>query len=339
VRLFETDTGFKVNMNVVLGDDVDGMRFQNDIVRALLLEYAYRQTPAIKSGRAYAEPPVWLVEAIVQAMRPREPGENADVFKALVAGGKIPSLHDFFAENPADLDSTSRELYQAHALSLLQLLVELPQGRASLAAFVRDIPRGDNGDAVANVIAHFSALAGSEQSLEKWWALSLVRFAGSDRFHGMTAEETEKQLAALLTLELTVKDEKKKFTVDQFKEYLKVPASREVLKSRVFDLAALSGGAHALFRPIIVEYEQILAELARGKTKEVPKKLATASTYREMILTRLGDINDYLNWMEATQMPSQSGAFKLAEKADDSQPKRNDGITKYLDAMEREFGE
>src|SRR5438874_13687155 len=104
---------------------------------------------------------------MVMAMRHREPGENADLFKTLVAGGKVPSLREFLSEKPSGMDSTSRALYEANALTLLQLLCELPQGRASLAAYARDVPFGDNSDPVATLIAHFPSLAGSEQSLGK----------------------------------------------------------------------------------------------------------------------------------------------------------------------------
>src|SRR5947209_17382285 len=38
VRLFVTETGFKIGVNVVLGDDVSGLHFQHDLVRAVLLE-------------------------------------------------------------------------------------------------------------------------------------------------------------------------------------------------------------------------------------------------------------------------------------------------------------
>ncbi len=308
-------------------------------MRAVLLECAYRPTPTIKSGRAYPEPPDWLVEAIITAVRQRQAGENVEVFKTLVASGKVPALRDFLAENPSALDATSRGLYDAQALSLLQLLIELPQGRASLAAYAQDFPRGDGGNPAGHLLAHFPTLAGSEQSLGKWWALSLARLASSDRFHGASPEETERQLAALLTIEVLQKDTARKFEIGQFAEYLKIPASRAALRNRILDLAALSTGAHALFRPVIAEYEQILAQIERGKIKDVPKQLASAATYRAMILSRLGDINDYLNWIEATQTPTESGAFKSTPSALPASPKRADAISKYLDAMEKAFND
>ena len=52
-------------------------------------------------------------------------------------------------------------------------------------------------------------------------------------------------------------------------------------------------------------------------------------------------INDYLNWHEATQAKTASGAFaeymKAAELAADREPRRRDRISVYLDAMEAQL--
>ena len=50
------------------------------------------------------------------------------------------------------------------------------------------------------------------------------------------------------------------------------------------------------------------------------------------------EIDDYMNWYEATQMESQSGAFndylKAANQSQVSAPKRHDPLSVYLDALE-----
>src|SRR5207244_10840254 len=121
----------------------------------------------------------------------------------------------------------------------------LPDGRAVVAAYVRDMPHADSNLA-ANLIKHFPALGGSEQSLEKWWALSMARFAASDRYHGLSLEESEKQLAALLTLEIPAQGENKKFSLGEFRQFVKIPAGHEALKQKTAELIALSAQAHAL---------------------------------------------------------------------------------------------
>src|SRR5208282_5243787 len=65
VRVVDTEEGFKIDISIVLGSDPREARFPQQLVRALLLEYAYRNQPAlVASGIAYAEPPVWLVNGI-----------------------------------------------------------------------------------------------------------------------------------------------------------------------------------------------------------------------------------------------------------------------------------
>jgi hypothetical protein len=52
----------------------------------------------------------------------------------------------------------------------------------------------------------------------------------------------------------------------------------------------------------------------------------------------MGDIDDYMNWFEATQMENQSGAFsdylKAANQSQVSMPRRRDPLSVYLDALE-----
>jgi cytochrome c peroxidase len=58
---------------------------------------------------------------------------------------------------------------------------------------------------------------------------------------------------------------------------------------------------------------------------------------------RGNDITDYMNWYEATQVRTYSGAFdsylKTARDLDreDAERKKNDPISRYLDTLEKEF--
>ena len=73
--------------------------------------------------------------------------------------------------------------------------------------------------------------------------------------------------------------------------------------------AALLQQGHPLLRPVVLEYQGILDDLARGKTRHLDEALAEAENYRTIVVERIGAIEDYLNWFEATQIPSQSGDF------------------------------
>ena len=64
------------------------------------------------------------------------------------------------------------------------------------------------------------------------------------------------------------------------------------------------------------------------------------ASYRQVIERQENEIDDYLNWYEATKAKTMSGAFsqllETAKAADEAQPRRRDPISVYLDSMEME---
>ena len=341
LRLVESLPGFKVQIDVRVGENPSDVNLQKQIVRAVLLEYAYREA-GVKGGTAYREAPWWIIDGIVQLIRQRETGTNADLFKRLLETNKLPPLADFLADNPDGLGATARAMDEALAACLLQLLASQPNGRAGLAQLVRDWPQG-NGDPVALLRKRFPALAADEASLQKWWTLNLARFAAADRYRGLSADETEKELAALLAIEIPAgKDGAvKTFAPGDFAQYLKLPASRPVLAERHLLVVALSARASALYRPVLAEYEQAFALLARGKTGGVRERLDRIEQYRSSVLRRTAEIADYLNWFEGTQIGGKSNAFdsylKTANEVSAQEQKRHDPIARYLDELEHEY--
>lgn len=349
VGLYETEGGFKAELSVTLDADPRAVRFHQQIVRALLLEYAYRAQPSlIRSGVRYADPPEWLVEGVVEMFRTRESGCDAEIFKTLVSRGKAPALAEFLAMDFDKLDATSRQLFTACALNLVQLLVELPDGRTSLGKFVRGW-RGARDQTIDGLIKHFPMLGLTSQSLEKWWSLSLARLSASKRHEGLSLQETEQRLAPLLTFEIPVPggndnatEEKRSFSIEQFEEYKKFPASRAALARMSAGLIALDLEASSLFRPVLAEYQQIATDLSRGKTRRIKERLTAVTLFREKLAHRLEEISDYLNWFEATQNTSKSGSFDDYIKTANaislpSAPQREDAITQYISRLERQL--
>lgn len=346
VRLFNTDEGTRVEIDIVIHQDqFKEIRFPQQVVRAVLLELAYRDHPP-GDNKAYFEPPGWLVEGITAQMQARSSGSgpNAPLFKQLIETGRLPKITDFLASNVAMMDSTSHAIYGAYAFSLVEMLSEMPQGRENLARLVKTL--GDSGgDAAAQLLKNFPNLGGSEVALEKWWTLGLARFSASDRYRSLTVAETNNLLLPLLKLEI-VTDEKKgtkeTFEFADYRKFVKLRTSRPALYARAAALGELLTKAHPLLRPVLTEYQQIAGELARGKTRNVDKSLASIANYRSMIVERMDKISDYLNWFEATQMPERSGAFegyfKAAEALENQQPRRRvDALSRYVDQVEREF--
>ncbi|MEI8340237.1 MAG: hypothetical protein WCH43_01720 [Verrucomicrobiota bacterium] len=341
VRLLEVEDGFKVELDFRLGADPLEVRLEQQIVRAILLEYSYRGQSSPKAGTAYVEPPAWLVEGAVEIFHSRDAGTRADVYKALIESNRAPKLEDFLSQNISDMDSTSLALYQACAVALVQLLVDLPNGHANLSAYLCDTSR-DNSR-IDDLKKHFPALGAGGQSLEKWWTLSLARLSASERYRGLSLQETDQRISSLLTIQLPAPKggEIKKFTIDQFKDYLKVKESRVVMNQMSAGFLALQQAGNPELRPVVMEYQAISGELAHGKTRRIKERIVAAETARGMILKRMKDIEDFMNWFEATQVTARSTSFdaylKTATELAAPQPRRQDAISRYLDSVEIEF--
>jgi hypothetical protein len=103
-------------------------------------------------------------------------------------------------------------------------------------------------------------------------------------------------------------------------------------------LLLLVGTAHPVLRPVSREYQQIAALLTRGKRRGIAKRVSHLDSTRKELVARMGDIDDYMNWFEATQMENQSGAFseylKAANQSEVLAPRRGDPLSVYLDALE-----
>jgi hypothetical protein len=71
------------------------------------------------------------------------------------------------------------------------------------------------------------------------------------------------------------------------------------------------------------------------------KRLSLLEATRQRLATRMSEIDDYMNWFEATQMSKGSGNFTGYLKAvDQSQlppPRRHDPLSIYVDALEDQF--
>jgi hypothetical protein len=106
-------------------------------------------------------------------------------------------------------------------------------------------------------------------------------------------------------------------------------------------LLFLGLSSNPVLRPIITEYQQVAALLAAGKRSRTGERLARLRVLRANLAIRMSKIDDYLNWFEATQARTKSGAFEnylnAVEQQSDAAPRRHDAISVYLDALAEQF--
>jgi hypothetical protein len=343
VRLVSTEDGFKVEFNIVLGDDPRAAHFPQQLIRALLLEYAYRnQTRFIQAGGAYFEPPAWLMDGIASLTADPDPDTGSSLFQSLIDSGKTPTLADFLEENPAEIDDTpSRRLYSACSMSLVRLLTEMPGGRAQMRDYIRHWP-GPNADAEAELRKAFPSVDTGGQSLEKWWTLGLASLSAEDRYMGLSLAETGQKLDAALTFDvvMTKAGRKERFTLDQYPQFAKAIGGKAALAALSGRLVSLETQCNPLLREVVLGYEELAVQLSHHQSRHFQARLTALAEYRKKLTEHMDQIADYLNWFEATQRTQDSGSFdeyvRTADAMDKVQdPQRNDAITKYMDGVEQ----
>ena len=67
--------------------------------------------------------------------------------------------------------------------------------------------------------------------------------------------------------------------------------------------------ANPMSRPVVQEYQNIAFRLARGKTSGIAARLKRVKNARELLVGRVQEIDDYMNWFEATQSAAAAEAL------------------------------
>lgn len=347
VHVINTEEGFKVELDVVLGSDPREAHFPQQLIRCLLLEYAYRNQPGLVSaGTSYAEPPAWLTEGMASLAADPDPEAGSSLFRSLIESGKTPSLSVFLSETPGTLeDSPSRHLYSACSMSLVRLLLELPNGQACMQAFIRHWP-GPDADPEAELLKAFPSLNSGGQSLEKWWTLGLASLSAADRYMGLSLEETSQQLDDALHFDVAMDKAgtTKSFTLDQYQVFKKAPGAAAALDSLGVRLLGLEAQGNPLMREVIAAYQDLVVQLSHHEARHLKSHLEALADYRKRLTAHMDQIADYLNWYEATQRTQASGSFdeyiRTADQAGKEEgPARTDPISKYMDSVEQQLAQ
>jgi hypothetical protein len=215
------------------------------------------------------------------------------------------------------------------------LLIDEADGRARLSRYIDKLSHASN-DPLADLKAQFPQL---RDNAEKAWRSSAVRLSGVQGPSSLAFAESERHLDELL--HVNVPDTETSLDLAGLARR-KASAPEKVALNQLSEALLLYiGKANPVLRPIIREYQQIVALLARGKRGGATKRLARLQTTREKLAARMSDVDDYMNWFEATQMESGSGDFtnylNAADQSQVSAPRRRDPLSVYLDSLEDQF--
>ena len=336
LRVSQTGFGVKLQLDLTVGRNLDGSLVERQLLRAILFEIIYRDEADLPPGATLVEPPDWLVEGVL-ALTPGR--EREALVEALSKADKGKSLEEFLGQRFDLLDSAGRMLYRAYSVALVQLLLDEGGGRTRLARYISSNLRHASNDPVADLKACFPQL---RDDVEKQWGSTVARLSGHQTYQLLTFAESERRLDELLQIKISDgssnRGRPKPANLSELSRRKLSPEEKAAVNHMSEGLLLLVGTAHPVLRPVAREYQQIAALLIRGKRRGIAKRVSYLDGTREELAARMGDIDDYMNWFEATQMENQSGAFSDYLKASNQSqvfaPRRRDPLSVYLDALE-----
>jgi hypothetical protein len=336
LRFSQTGFGLKLQLDLTVARDVDGSLVERALLRAILLEIIYRNQPDIAPGTPYVQPPDWLLDGVL-ALTPGR--DRRPLVEALLLSDKIMPLEKLLRPTSiSGLDSPARLLYRAYSFALVQLLVDATGGPARLARYIDDLSRAST-DPLADLKAQFPVFNGGA---EKTWRSGVVRLGATQSYQLLTFAETERHLDELLRIKISdIGHLTKTVQLGDLSQRKISPTESGAVAAASQDLVLLAARANPILRPIVQEYQQIAALLTNGKRKGLSARLARVQTARARLARCMSEIDDYMNWFEATQSKTKSGAFvdylKAAQEQNEARPRRRDALSVYLDALEEQF--
>lgn len=202
---------------LVLPGQLERTRLMRALTRALLLEIANRNNPS----QRLAEIPLWLEEglathllalhgdtlvpeirtqsSVVQAAHP-------DVFieaRRELRGRELVSFADLCQARPDQFTDEQWEVFRRTSQLLVAELLYLPDGRACVQEFLRQLPGYLNSQLalLRGFAPHFPTMLDAE----KWWAVVWTNFTGRDRHMRFSVDNSLRQLEEILAPSITVR--------------------------------------------------------------------------------------------------------------------------------------
>ncbi len=339
IGIYEADGGsLKVQVDVYDPKYVKQSGFNVDLLNAILLEMAYRKSN-IRAGRGFELPPAWFTYGLLEKIRARDEGLRASLYAGLLSSGKPPAMKDFFRTRPEQLDSTSRAIFGAQAVAMLEAVLDLPDGREALRTYLAN-PHRYPGD-IRDLLEAIPSLQNDPNILERKWVLAMAKASAGNRVNLLTYNETRKELDRILDVK-ALPDPKHPEVAAMSGPYALETIARSqsgkfILTQTSDALLRLSLRAHPVYKPLVDEYYRIVNELIARPKRRVDKRVALAEETRAALASRISDVKDYMDWVEATQLQVEDESLAEALKDIDEieqTPRRNDRISLYLDAIE-----
>lgn len=341
-----TDEVFLLGIRIHLARGIDQELLERAALTVLLYERALH---GVKPGDL-VDPLVvrpWLVEGLVEAAKWRAGRADRRIYEGVFRRGGGFALDELF-ELPErsfnQLDGASRLSFRALSGALVMALLEQPGGRGGFRAFCGEAARF-SGEMPVLLRKHFPDLNLSERSLAKWWALTLAKLVEPKLSEVLPIRETERALAESLHFhDRDAAGNPHNRVIGEWRSIAELsPAERaEAVRPADDGLTRLSYRCFPSYRPLLLEYQQILRDLVAGSHSEIDARLAELEEQRQLRVERALRARDYMDYFEISRARDLSGEFddylRLKQELElRPRPARSDRISDRLDTMQRAY--
>lgn len=345
IQLTFDENGYKLELLVNLSRGLRNEPFKRAVTEALVYARSLQDRPKTESDVPLAVPP-WVVEGLREATAWRLKQTERKLYEALFRNGGLFKLDDLFALSEAEyvsIDAASRAAFRISAGALMMALIEQPDGKTGIRDFLAELA-GFQGEIPSLLRKHFPDLNLSETSLSKWWALQLANKGAAPLTESLGVIATERLLEE--ALRLRHKDEEgtlKEIPIAEWESIAALPEADRIEAVRLAqdDLLRISYRSFPSYRVLLLEYQSLLADFTKGRTKGMAGSLQALTETRVTMVAKAERARDFMDWFEITRARETSGAFDdyLSLKARlKSQPNtRTDDLSKYLDRLDPLF--
>lgn len=327
-------------LRVYTGDGVREERFRKAIYTLVIYELALRGRELPDSAMRVMP---WLPEGILEAVEWSKGQRDRNLYRGVFEGGGVYRLDELFETTEAEyekLDTASKAAFRVCSGVLVMALLEQPNGKEGVRNFLREISHFE-GEMSVLMSRHFPGMNLSNNGLEKLWSLQMANKGGLNTLTDVLDIQTSERLLEQ-ALTFPIRDSEgieKRRPLSEWQLVLNLPASERgtALGSTEGALVRMSYRCFPPYREILSEYQQVLLELADGKTIEIEKTLAELKDARRHLLERAEQAKDYLDWFEITRAEQSSGEFRdfigLKKLMKEEGGRRSSTTSRYLDQM------
>ena len=345
LRLTFDENGYELELLVNLSRDLRSEPFKRAVTEALVYARGLQDRPKTESDVPLMVPP-WVVEGLREATAWRLGQAERKLYEALFRHGGLFKLDDLFGLSEAEhvsIDAASRAAFRVSSGALMMALIEQPDGKAGIRGFLAELA-GFQGEMPSLLRKHFPDLNLSETSLSKWLQLQLANKGAAPLTESLGVLATDRLLEEALRLRF--KDAEgvlREIPVAEWESIAELgEADRaEAVRLAQDDLLRLSYRSFPSYRVLLLEYQSLLSDLAKGTTKGMAGSLQALAETRATMVAKAERARDFMDWFEITRARETSGAFddylSLKARLKNRPSTRTDSLSKYLDRLDPLF--